>query len=160
MKLIRARASRLSGDLDAWSAQMKPLASQTSDSSIARELQFGKIQLGDFPDDFHALMGKMLDASPASEVAETFVIGLLAKQDRENARAILDAWKRDEPQNLEVEYVEVLFEESLDNRREAISRLVKFSAANPRHQPARLRLANIHLVDRRYEAALAELTTL
>jgi tetratricopeptide (TPR) repeat protein len=160
LKVTPARAARLSGDLDAWSAQMKPLASPAADSSIARELQFGKIQLGDFPDDFHAQMGKMLDVAPGGEVAEAFVVGLLAKRDRENARAILDAWKRDEPQNPQVQYVEAIFAEDLDNRREATAQLAKFIADHPHHQPARLRLASILLADRRYEPALTELSTL
>lgn len=157
LRLTRARAARLTGDLEAWSAQMKPLAAQSTDSAIARELQLGKIQLGDFPDEFHSQMGQMLDQSPADEVAEAFVIGLLAKSDRENARAILDAWKRDEPQNPQVEYVEALFQESLDNRRDATARLAKFLAEHPQHEPARMRLANILLADRRYEDALEQL---
>lgn len=160
LRLVRAKAARMAGDLDSWSAQMQPLAGQTRDPAITQELLFGKVQIGDFPDTYHALMGKMLDAASPGEVAEAFVIGSLAKHDRENARAILDAWKRDEPQSAQVEYVEAVFEEIVGNRRDAMARLEKFSEEHPAHQPVRVRLADMHLGDRHYEAALRELSAL
>lgn len=159
--LAPARCARMGGDLAAWSKFMQPLASQAAVSpAIARELQLGRIQLGEFPEDFHGLMGKMLEVSSTSEVVEAFVVGLMTKHDRENARAILDAWKKDEPQNPQVEYVESIFQDLLGNRRDAIAQLSKFSQLHPQHQPVRLRLANIHLADRRYDLAMAELKVL
>ncbi len=161
LNLAQARCARLAGDLESWSKQMQPLAPQfTTNRAIARELQLGRIQLGEFPDDFHGLMGKMLEETSASEVAEAFVIGLMAKHDRESARAILDAWKKDEPQSPQVEFIQAVYEDLLGNRREANAQLSKFSQDHPLHQPARLYLAKIHLADRRYDAALAELKIL
>lgn len=161
LALAPARCARLGGDLSLWSEHMQPLASQAAVSpAIARELQLGRVQLGEFPEDFHGLMGKMLEVSTTSEVAEAFLVGLMTRHDRENARAILDAWKKDEPQNPQVEYVEAIFQDLLGNRREAIAQLSKFSQLHPQHQPVRLRLANTHLADRRYDLAMAELRVL
>lgn len=160
LPLLRAKTARLAGDMESWSAQMQPFAAKANSPAITEELLFGKVTLGDFPDNFHKLMGKMLDTAPSGEVAEAFVIGLLAKHDRENARAILDAWKRDEPQNPQVEFVEAVFEEVVGNRREAMTRLAGFSEGHPTHQPVRARLANLYLTDRRYEAAMKELKAL
>lgn len=160
LPLLRAKTARLAGDMESWSAQMQPFAAKAKSPAITEELLFGKVTLGDFPDTFHSLMGKMLDTAPSGEVAEAFVMGLLAKHDRENARAILDAWKRDEPQNPQVEFVEAVFEEVVGNRREAMTRLASFSEAHPTHQPVRARLATLYLADRHYEEAMKELKAL
>jgi tetratricopeptide (TPR) repeat protein len=160
LPLLRAKTARLAGDMESWSAQMQPFATKANSPAITEELLFGKVTLGDFPDTFHALMGKMLDTAPSGEVAEAFVLGLLANHDRENARAILDAWKRDEPQSAQVEFVEAVFEEVVGNRREAMARLASFSQEHPMHQPVRARLANLYLSDRHFEPAMKELKAL
>ncbi len=158
LRLVRARAARFAGDLEFWTALMQPFANRPNNPAVIREFQLGQVQQGNFPEPFQPLMVQLLEEGvPSSEVAETFALGVAVRRDQYNIRSILDAWKRDEPSNPQVEYVEALTAGFLGDRRDAITRLTKFSEAHPDHQPARLRRIDSLLAQQQFDEALSQL---
>lgn len=160
LRLTPVRAARLAGDVEAWTSKIEPFADQSESPEVKRELQLGRILTGDFPANANELMGGLLLSGPPSETAEAFILGHLVRQERDQARSILLAWKGDEPDNPQTEYVEALFQGFTGNREEAAMRLARFSAAHPEHQPARLRLGEMKLASNQFAAALEDFQTL
>lgn len=124
---------------------------------IAQERTLGLIQAGRFDKAGGRQPAELIAAgfSP-HEVAGAFVCGLLVRGQAEEARKALDAWGGDFPHHPQVAYMEGIYWQWLGDMAKAEASFRQALAQEPRHELARMALAELLEQDDRFAEALEQ----
>lgn len=124
---------------------------------VAQERTLGLIQAGRFDEAGDRQPAELIAAgfSP-HEVAGAFVCGLLVRAQPEEARKALDAWAADFPQHPQVAYTEGIYWQWLGDGAKAEASFRQALALQPRHELARMALAELLEQDDRFAEALEQ----
>lgn len=124
---------------------------------IAKERTLGLIQAGRFDQAGDRQPAELIAAgfSP-HDVAGTLACGLLARGQFDEARKTLDAWAADFPDHAQVAYMEGIYWQWLGNTSTAEAQWRKALELDPRHELARMALAELLEQEDRFAEALEE----
>ena len=123
---------------------------------IEREAKLAQIQSGELPLDPEAELAAMIRAgASAQDVCTAFIYGFLYRGELERARKVLDAWGTDFPGDPALAYVRGVYRRSLGEYALAREELQAVLEKQPRHELARMALAELLEERGDFERALA-----
>jgi len=171
--LIRAAAFRRLSQQDRWSEALQQAARKGAPAlQVAQEAKLGRIQDGDVPEDVAAELAAMIAAGvPPHDFHTALVHGYLARKDPRGAKAALAAWEADHPDEVHLPYARGNYwlwvskdEPNIIRRREFIEwterEFESVLARQPRHELARIALAEFFEDQSRLEEALGQYAAL
>ncbi len=124
---------------------------------VAQERTLGLIQAGRFDQTGDRQPAQLLaQGFPPHELAEALVCGLLVRGQPDEARKTLDAWAADFPDHPHVAYMRGTYWQWLGNAREAEEQFRQALARDPRHELARMALAELLEQEDRFAEALEQ----
>lgn len=124
---------------------------------IEREVKLAEIQSGGLPEDPELQLAAMIDAgAPPHDVYTAFVYGFLYRGETERAKKVLDAWATDSPGDANVACMRGVYLRSLGDYALAQEELQAVLEKQPRHDLARMALAEVLEEQGDFEAAAAQ----
>jgi mono/diheme cytochrome c family protein len=143
--LIRAACFRRMQDVDSYARALESARKKgVPASQLEQEVQLGRILAGGLPVDDSGQIARLLEAGlPPNEVALAFVCGFLNRDEPEEARRVLDAWAADRPDEADVAYARGIYWDYLSEPAQAEADYERALARQPRHEPARMSLAEL-----------------
>ncbi len=156
--LIRAACFRLLRQTDSLTEALRAAKKHGAPANwIDREAKLERIQSGQLPEDPEIELALMIqDGVPPADVCMAFVSGFLAQERPESAKKVLDAWAREYPNDPAVGYMRGLYWISLGDDALARKQLQAVLSKQPRHEPARMVLAELLERQGNFEQALSE----
>lgn len=126
-----------------------------SNETLKNEELLLAAQLGEVAEHAEAEMARMIDAGmPNGDVCVPFVRGFLTRGQIERAVRVLDAWQKETPEDVDLEYMQAIHAVAVNQPAEAVSRLRELLERHPRHEPARLALARLLSANSLYDEAI------
>lgn len=123
--------------------------------AVARERMLGQIQAGELADQASTQFQELVDSGASShDVSACFISGAIARNDRVLAKELLDAWERDLPDHPQVIFLRGALDAIGGDRAKARAAFNRVLALEPRHDLARLALAQTEEADNHVTAAL------
>jgi mono/diheme cytochrome c family protein/Flp pilus assembly protein TadD len=123
---------------------------------VARERTLGQIQAGELDDQASNQFQVLVESGASSQdVSACFISGALARDDQVLAKELLDAWERDLPDHPQVVFLRGALEAIGGDRAKARVAFERVLTLEPRHDLARLALAQTEEADNHVAAALA-----
>lgn len=126
-------------------------------AKIDQEKRLGAIQSGQATEDVESEMVALLEAGvPPREVGTAVVEGFLANEAPEKARALLEAWARDNPGDANLAYIAGIRWRWLGDRANAEKEFRNAVVKQPQHELARMALAQLLEEQHRLDQALEQ----
>jgi tetratricopeptide (TPR) repeat protein len=123
---------------------------------IQREAKLAQISSGELPQDPETQLAAMIRAGASPhDVCTAFVYGFLYRKEPERAKKVLDAWGTDFPDDTAVAYMRGVYQRALGGHALAQEELQAVLKEHPRHEPARIALAEVLEERGHFERALA-----
>lgn len=124
-------------------------------AAVLRERTLGQIQAGELADQASTQFQALLESGASShDVSACFISGALARGDRVLAKELVDAWERDLPDHPHVVFLRGAWEAIGGDRAKARAAFERVLELEPRHDLARLALAQTEEADNHVSAAL------
>jgi len=143
IQLLRAACYRRLGQTDAAAdALVRAQRYGGSEHRLQTERKLGLIQSGQLYPGAELELGTLVEQGAwPGDVGVAFVSGYLVREDAAKARAVLDAWATGYPGDADGAYMAGIFDRWLDEPRSAQRHFQQAVDAEPRHELARLALA-------------------
>jgi len=157
-ELMQASCFRRLERMDRWRKALQ-LAEQKGAPArqVQQEHQLMLIQSGQLGKGAEAELLVLIDAGVSPhEVSAAFVRGYLAGENPEKARALLDAWAADFPEEPQVAYMRGIHRRWLGERTAAETEFQNALARQPRHELARTALAQMFEEQHRLDEAVRQ----
>jgi len=154
-QLLRAACLRRLGQADAAAdALVRAQRYGGSEHRLQTERKLGLIQSGQLYPGAELELGTLVERGAwPGDVGVAFVSGYLVREDAAKARAVLDAWATGYPGDADGAYMAGIFDRWLDEPRSAQRHFQQAVDAEPRHELARLALAQQFEKEHRLDAA-------
>ncbi len=128
-----------------------------SPRALQYETLLGNIQQGDVGEEAASRLGELMEAGiSAHDIAATYISGSIAQKNTQRATELLDAWSQDSPQQPHTVYLRGVLctlERDTAGAKEAFEKTL---AMEPRHELARLALAQWYEAQNQAEAAVEQ----
>lgn len=156
--LIRAACFRFLRQPDAVAGALRAAQEHGAPADlIEREAKLAEIQSGMLPEHPEIELALMIDAGvPFRDACTVFVYGYICCQQPEPAKKVLDTWAGQFPEDPAVGYLRALYWSSLGERTLARHEVEALLDRQPRHELARMVLAELLEGDGDTEASLAQ----
>ena len=155
-ELMKAACFRHLEQTDRWEETMRSArqkgapALQTQD-----ELKLAYVQSGDVDEAAEQQLAALIQAGlPQQDVVAAFVHGCLARKETERAKALLDAWTADTPEDAHNAYMRGVYWRHLNESAGAMKEFERAAAIEPRHELARMAIAELYEEQGRLDQAL------
>jgi cytochrome c/tetratricopeptide (TPR) repeat protein len=155
--LIRAACFRALRQGDRFAEAMRSAEENGAPPElIQRETKLAQIQSGQLPEDSEIQLAAMIHAGASPhEVCTAFVYGFLYRKEPERAKKVLDAWGTDFPEDAAVAYMRGVYQRALGEYTLAQEEFQAVLEKQPRHELARIALAEVLEERGHFERALA-----
>jgi tetratricopeptide (TPR) repeat protein len=143
--VIRAACFRSLRQGDRFAAAMRSAKQNKAPPElIEREVKLAQIQSGQLPEDPERQLAAMIEAGASPhDVCTAFVYGFLYRKQSERAKKVLDAWATDFPEHPAAGYMQGVYWRSLGEYALAEDALQAVLQEHPRHELARIALAEL-----------------
>lgn len=155
--VIRAACFRSLRQGDRFAAAMRSAEEKGAPRElIERETKLAQIQSGRLPEDPEIELSAMIrTGARPHDVCTAFVYGFLYRREPDRAKKVLDAWATDFPEDAGVAYMRGVHWRSVGEYGLAREELQAVLKKQPRHELARIALAELHEERGYFDRALA-----
>jgi len=144
-ELTRAVCFRRLGEMERWSRTLRSAERKgASAARIEQESELGRVRSGELLGDVETRLVELAEAAQSPhDVAEAFAVGYVARGEFDKARTLLEGWEASYPNDAHMAYMWGVYHQRLEEPDRAIRGFEKALARQPRHEPARLAIAEV-----------------
>ncbi|NLX96193.1 MAG: tetratricopeptide repeat protein [Rhodopirellula sp.] len=112
--------------------------------AVQQQRRLARVQAGEIDLGGPHQVGALIEAGlPPDDVAAAFVYGFLFRDQPQQAKQVLDAWAADRPEDANVAYMTGIYWQLTDEPARAIAEFHRVLRRQPRHELARIALAEL-----------------
>lgn len=153
--LMEAVCHRRLEQMDRWRRALQSAEQKGApDAGIQHERELGLIRSGLFPKGVETRLGELAEAALSPhDVAESFVHGYLARKEQDKARAFIEGWEANYPNEAHVAHLWGIYRQSLGQSDRAMTQFKHAVAMQPRHESARTAICELFESQNRLDEA-------